>query len=177
MSISARATAGISPRPPKQQTCPCCDYTWEPGRPRSLPQHKRFFALIKQAYDNWPEAHERQFSGLDECRRWLTAKAGYYEVKAEIPLSGIKSELARILADAAIQAAGGAGFPAVHKGVLKIITAASISFHKMGPQEFGQLCDDVVATIERESGIKFEEVTNEQSDRRQTQRSAHPTEL
>jgi hypothetical protein len=157
MTLSARATAGIGHnKPPKLQTCPCCEYTWEPGRPRSLPQHRRFFALVKQAYDNWPMSHERQFSNLDECRRWLTAKAGYYEVKAEIPLAGVKPELARILVDAAIQAAGGSGFPAVHKGVLKIIVASSVRFNRMGPQEFGALCDDVSATIEREAGISTE---------------------
>jgi hypothetical protein len=154
-TIAERATATVKPKQPPRITCPCCEYTWEPGRPRSLPQHRRFHAICKAAFDNWPEQHHRQFATVNELRHWLTARSGHYTVKREIPLTGIRPELARMLAEAAMKAAGAHAIAAVHKGVLKIIVADSIRFDRMGPREFGQLCDDVTALIERETGINF----------------------
>ena len=40
-------------------TCPCCGYNLSAkAKPRSLEQHKRYFALINPAYAQWPEMHD-----------------------------------------------------------------------------------------------------------------------
>lgn len=157
MSISARASAAVRPQQPRQTTCPCCDYTWEPGRPRSLPQHRRFFAIVKQAFDNWPESHDRQFASSDECRRWLVAKAGYRDTVLDVPLVAVRPDVIITIVSAALQACNPGAFAAVKGGRLLVVRAKSIKFSSMRPQEFGALCDDVAAVVERETGIVVDE--------------------
>lgn len=143
----------VRPAPRTRTVCPNCDYGWDPAQPRSLPQHRRFFGMVKIAFENWPEKHARQFNTVLECRKYLTAKAGWYDVTSRIPLDGLSPERAILLATAGMQGAGAYAIATVHHDELVIIAPRSICFDKMGPKEFSDLSDKVADVIGRETGI------------------------
>ena len=138
-------------------TCPVCGYADKSsGKPRSIEQHRRYFAMIKTAFDNWPERHERQFASAEELRSWLQMKAGAREVGATIPLTGMSKERAMLLAEAAIRGAGSWAMPIIHGDTLVIFKPKSVSFAKMPHADFCKLSDTVQDVIKAEAGIDIE---------------------
>lgn len=144
------------------KTCPSCgcDITGN-DKPRSLPQLRRYFSMIRAAYHHWPETSDVTFSSEEECRKHLQMRAGWREVGARIPLVGVKPEAAKMLAAAAIAGAKAHAWPVVHKGELIIWIPRSIAFHNMGPQEFGQLSDAVSVVIKDMTGHDVEAMMRE----------------
>jgi hypothetical protein len=158
-----KETDTIQPQKPKVQRvcCPSCETTFDVNnvkRPRSVDQHRRFWKLITLSFSNWPETHEMQFTSVNDLRLYLTMAAGWREVAATIPLTGVKPEVAVIVATAAMKAAGAHATAATGKGNLYIWVPKSIAFHKMGSQEFGLLNDAVSDVIARELGITADEL-------------------
>lgn len=65
--------------------CPHCGAHFEPpkasGKPRSHPQLKRFHALMRAAFNHWPEAQtEFRPRNKEHLRYWLEKEAGHFEV-------------------------------------------------------------------------------------------------
>lgn len=114
--------------------CPGCGIVIDdkPAKPRSIDQHRRFYAVIRAVYQHWPESHDVNFSSETECRKWLTMKAGWREVAARIPLVGVKPDMAVMLATSAMRAAGAHCVAVHHKNDLVIWKPQSIRFDKMG---------------------------------------------
>jgi hypothetical protein len=163
MSISARAAETIKPPKPKRikVQCPVCEHEFspfEPGKPRSTPQHRRFFALCKAAFENWPESHDMQFTDATDCRKWLTMKAGWRHMASQSPIIGLKPELAVQIATLAMRAAGAHAVAQFHKGDLIIWVPKSIKFNIMPHQEFCALSDAVSQVIEAETGIMCDSI-------------------
>ncbi len=131
--------------------CPACGFLLK--EPRSLAQHRRFFGLIKALFMHWPETHERQFSSEEELRKWLIMAAGWKEVGASIPLTGMNKERAMLLAEAAIRAVGSYAMPVINGDVLVIFRPKSIAFDKMGHKEFCLLNEAVDEIIKAETGF------------------------
>lgn len=145
-------------------TCPVCE-TKLPltGKPRSLEQHRRFFAMCRAAYHHWPETHEEQFSNEEDCRKFLTMKAGWRDVAAKVTLTGIREDKALLLATAVLSGMPkniGAR-PVLHKGQLIVWVPRSIAFAKMPHLEFCALSDAVAEVIEAETGIKVDKMMRE----------------
>lgn len=140
--------------------CPVCEHRWWPDKVRSLPQHKRFHALIAAAFASWPETHERQFPTVKALRKWATAKAGYYDVTGRIHLSGVRESTAVLLAQAAMGAAGAHAIATAHKGELVIIVAKSIRFDRMGQDQFNELCNRVADVLAAEIGCEADAILN-----------------
>ena len=146
--------------------CPHCGCELTPpagGRPRSVEQIRRYFAMIRAAYHHWPETHERQFASAEELRAWLQMNAGAREIGATIPLTGMGKERAMLLAEAAIRGAGSYAMPVIHGDSLVVFRPRSISFSKMGPAAFSRLSDDVAQVIETEIGISAEQLLSEKA--------------
>lgn len=122
------------------------------GKPRSTDQLRRYFAMIKGAFSNWPEAHPHQFASAEELRAWLQMKAGAREIGAQIPLTGISKERAMLLAEAAIRGSGSYAMPVIHGDTLVVFRPKSIAYAKMAHSDFCRLSDDVSEII-REAGI------------------------
>jgi 6-phosphofructokinase len=139
--------------------CPTCGS--ERKSPRSVEQHRRFFSLMRAAFTNWPETHERQFSSEEELRKYLTMKAGHRELTARIPLTGIRKEQAVVLAEAAIRAAAAYAVAAVHGSELIIWKPKSIAFHKLGHLAFCELNSAVDEILLAEIGISGDELLQE----------------
>jgi hypothetical protein len=143
-------------------TCPCCGYA-EPkkGKPRSLDQHRRYFLLIAAAMEHWPEHHEHQFTSIEALRKYLEMKAGWREIGAQIPLSGISKERAMMLAEAAIRGAGSYAMPVLHRDTLVIFKPKSISFARMPHLEFNALNNAVEDVIRNIIGVEPEQLLKE----------------
>jgi len=137
------------------KTCPYCDCDIEPSKkPRSLDQLRRYFAMIKAAYHHWPEKHDHQFASWKELRSFLQMKAGHRIVGAQIPLSGMSKDRAKMLAEAAIRGAGSYAMPVFHGDTLVIFRPKSIAFAKMEHHEFCRLSDMVESVIQAETGLQ-----------------------
>jgi hypothetical protein len=159
MSISDRAAETIKPSKAKtvRVTCPCCETQFDPykaGKPRSLDQHKRFFLLIRAAFENWPENHPMQFTDEQSLRKWLTMQAGYREVIYQVPLIGVRIEVAIPLAESLMRAAGKHAKAVGHKGNLVVWGPKSISFASMSHMDFCTYNNAVQDTIEAETQLK-----------------------
>lgn len=143
--------------------CPACGVTLDdkPNKPRSIDQHRRFFAIVRAVYQHWPDSHDVQFSTETECRKWLTMKAGAREVALRMPLVGIKPTTAVLIATAAMKAAGAHAVAVEHKGELVVFKPQSIRFDRMGHQEFCKLNDDVQAVIESETNLRVDDLLKE----------------
>lgn len=142
--------------------CPCCgcDVTGN-EKPRSLPQLKRYFAMVRAAFHHWPATSEIQFAGDEECRKHLQMRAGWREVGARIPLCGVNPELTKMVVQQALSGAKAHAWPVVHNTELIIWIPRSISFHAMGPQEFGQLSDAVAVVIHDMTGLDVDQMMHE----------------
>ncbi len=144
------------------KTCPHCGCSHDAqDRPRSVPQLRRYFAMIRAAYAHWPETADVQFSSEEECRKHVQMRAGWREVGARIPLVGVKPETAKMLAAAAIAGAKAHAWPVIHERELIVWVPRSIKFASMGPQEFGQLSDAVAVVIRDMTGMDVEQVMKE----------------
>lgn len=146
-------------------TCPCCGYS-EPrkGKPRSLDQHRRYFLLVAAAMEHWPEHHEHQFTSIEALRKYLEMKAGWREIGAKIPLSGVRKEHAVVLVEAAIRAAGSYAMPILHGDVLVIFRPKSISFARMPHLEFCALNEAVGNVIRDIIGVEPEQLLKERGE-------------
>lgn len=145
-----------------QDHCPECGCVLNDGKkPRSIDQHRRYFAVIKAALYHWPESHERQFANTEELRAYLQMKAGHRIVGAQIPLSGMSKERAMLLAEAAIRGAGSYAMPVIHGDTLVIFKPKSIRFAALGHQAFCALNNDIDAIIEKEIGFTGDRLLKE----------------
>ena len=161
-------------------TCPVCDTPIEAtmGRPRSYEQHKRYFALIRQAFFHWPETHPWQFANEAELRAWLQIKAGWRELASRTPVIGMRPEAARTVAEAAIRAAGAYAVPVVQGSDLVIWKPKSISYRSLPHLEACRLFDAVAVVIEQEAGLSAEQLlvgSRHDGNEARLQQSAEPT--
>lgn len=150
--------------------CPACSFHHHPAykpKVRSIPQHRRFFGMIKAAADNWPERHEFQPRSRDELRKWLTAKAGYVhrtviepppEIIADDPKA---AKLAAVWMGQALEAATRIHdhcWIRRHGSSFVVFVPKSVAFSEMGPTEFGALNDAVSTVIETAIGVTGDEL-------------------
>lgn len=138
--------------------CPECGYSPKKNaKPRSVPQHRRFFALIKAAMYHWPESHGFKPTSEDHLRKWLTAKAGHRTIQT-IDTEGMSVAQAT----AAISAQVGKSGPWTihcHAGTrFYSITPDSIDFDSLPHLAACALFDDVAEIIEVETGIRCDEM-------------------
>lgn len=144
------------------KSCPHCGCEIEAAnKRRSVPQLRRYFAMIRAYHHHWPESHAQQFTSPEELRAWLQMKAGHRTIAARIPLAGINRDKAALIAEAAIRAAGSYAVPVVHGSDLIVFVPKSIAFSRIGPAEAGRLFDEVAAVAEAETGLKADDVLKE----------------
>ncbi len=149
--------------------CPACSHTWnsKTGKPRSTPQHRRFFGMVKAAYSNWPVSHEFQPTDPEHLRKWLIAKAGWVDRVVIEPPPSILSEderaqkLAMLWMEQSITAVRRSEdhtWIRRHAGNIVVFIPRSISFNEMEHQEFGMLNDKVSAILTDVIGLDGDEL-------------------
>ena len=164
ISERARARAGVTDH------CPNCGLDLSQpkrGKPRSVPQHKRFFAMIRAAYAHWPESHRFQPMSEDHLRKWLQAKAGHHVVTT-IDVVGIETNAAILLIAAGLSAAKDHTFTFAADGKFYIFQSKTIAFDTLPHLSACALFDAVADTIESETGLKVADIMPAISERKPT---------
>lgn len=141
--------------------CPCCAFEMNAKR-RSVPDHRRFFALIRAASMHWPETHSFQPSGAtahakaEHLRKFLLVKAGHRE-RQELPLEFAADQpgLTKLIG-VAIKAAmdRGGGYVEIATpadgGAVAIYSAASMDYRTLSQSEFAPVraaIEDLIASV------------------------------
>lgn len=71
--------------PPPDRFCPECGFVLEKRKkPRSTPQHRRLFGLLRKAFEHWPHGAPYSPRTEEELRAYLLIKAGWYEHRTQI---------------------------------------------------------------------------------------------
>jgi hypothetical protein len=135
------------------QHCGCEAEPAKKGKPRSVPQHRRYFALLRAAYNHWPEKHEFKPQSQEHLRKWLQAKAGHRVVDT-IETDGMSPAQSVAVISARMRAAGPFAFVSAVGSKLHIITSESIDFDTLPHLAACALFDDVSDVIETETGIR-----------------------
>lgn len=144
------------------QLCAACPHRKK--RPRSVEDHKRFFALIKAAYSTWPESHDFQPESEEHLRAYLLCAAGYRQVTdVAVPYAEDQPAVTRLVAisiEAAIKAAGAYAFirPDANGGRVAVYRAKSIKFETLDQAKFGPVREAVENLIETALGTKVDTI-------------------
>lgn len=154
-ALLARIKRFVTPK-----ACPHCDCKIDFENPRSTPQLRRYFAMIRAFHTHWPEAHPEQFDSVYNFRKWIQMKAGpeYREISSRYPINKMPKEVAVMLVKAGIAAVDGYAYPTVHNGEIIIWKPKSIAYEKMPHLEFCKLSDDVAIAFEDQTGLRAKEV-------------------
>lgn len=140
--------------------CPHCGADLTPerkGKPRSVPQHRRYFALIRAAFDHWPEAHRFQPVTEERLRKWLQARAGYATVNT-IDTAGLTNEQTVAALAAAVMIADPIHFVSAKGTRMHVIQSKSIDFDSLPHLAACALFDAVAEVIEAEAGLKPDQI-------------------
>jgi hypothetical protein len=141
-------------------SCPhCgCDIAAKPkGKPRSVPQHRRYFALIRAAHSHWPSSHRFQPTSEEHMRKWLQAKAGYHNIRT-VDTAGMKTENAIKAIAALMKSSDPIHFTSVVGAKFHIVESKSIDFDTLPHLAACALFDAVAETIEAETGLKADHI-------------------
>jgi hypothetical protein len=136
--------------------CPNCGCVLR--KSRSPKHHRWFFAMIQNAFDNWPEAHSFQPDNVDHLRAWLLVKAKYRRIISEpIDPDGISVERMADFMEVAMKVSREKyTFVAIHNGAIVILAPKSIDWTTLDEKEFQPISNAVVGIIEAETGIQVE---------------------
>lgn len=141
------------------KSCPHCGCEFEPpkkSKPRSVPQLRRYFAMINHAFSNWPEKHDFQPFGSEHLRRWLQCKAGYHQITT-IDMASMTPEAAAV-ATAAALIAGEHPFPKTVGTTLYVFHSQSIDFDTLPHLKACAVFDAVAEVIAAETGWTMSEL-------------------
>ena len=135
--------------------CPHCggDLDGKPrGKPRSVPQHRRYYALVKAAHSHWPETHRFQPTSAEHMRKWLQAKSGYHVIQT-VDTAGMDAAQAIVAVAAELAAADPIHFTSVVGSKFHIVSSKSIDFDTLPHLSACALFDAVADTIKSETGL------------------------
>ena len=134
--------------------CPHCGVELEKpkGKPRSVPQHRRYFALIRAAHSHWPEKHRFRPMSEEHLRKWLQAKSGYSNIRT-IDTAGMNTQSAIVAVAAELAAADPMYFTSIVGARFYVIESKSIDFDTLPHLAACALFDAVADTIKAETGL------------------------
>lgn len=151
-------------------TCPHCNCDLDPvkGKPRSLDQLRRFFAVLRAMFNHWPESADFQPHCEEHLRKWVLCAAGHRTVVQTLtmPRTSNASLMASMMAFAEALLEMDHRFGRWKGSTLAVYEAKSIAFDKLGQADFNKLNDEVEAAYRSETGLDPSEVL------KQTERAA-----
>lgn len=136
--------------------CPDCGTLFTPkatGKRRSLPEHKRFFAILAGYFANWPERCEFQPETSEHLRAWALVKAHHFESAIIDPEA--------ILKFASLRIKGEHSFIVPRGGKIGVYWPKSISFPACDQWKAHQIFAEAEAVLEAETGIRADQLLNE----------------
>ena len=146
--------------------CPHCLCDLDPikGKPRSVEQLRRFFAVLRSMYFHWPESAEFQPHTEEHLRAYVICKSGRGQIVATEQLPPIADVDARAEMKAIISRAYSADlrkFPRWKGNTLAVYEPKSMSFKSMGQAAFNKLNDEVEAVYKAETGLDPDQLLKE----------------
>jgi hypothetical protein len=143
--------------------CPECGCLL--SKPRSPQDHKRFFALIRKAFEHWPECG---FAPSDHkhLRAFLLVQAGYFDaqpvpIDAELAQDPHLLALARLTVEASVAAAirdRGYAFPRFSAAGCDILRPKSINWETLDQKGFAPIREAVGDIIENTVGVTSDQL-------------------
>ena len=136
----------------RRDTCPHCGVVLR--MERSLKAHRHYFAVIKMAYDNWPEDNEFQPDGPRHLRKWLEVEARHRDVieqDMDDPDAMLK------FTNKVIAAASNHGYARIvsMQGALIAHVPRSIDFSSLSQEEFTLIANEVYSIIEERTHLSI----------------------
>lgn len=156
--------------------CPHCGGVLETHKKvRSLPDHRRFFALIRAAFEQWPLNHEFQPLSAEHLRAWLLCKVRYHQIEMidvgtdifdglDADTKALVDFVVRSAVHRSIEAAtreSGFAFDKPYGSGIAIFRPKSIDFESMDQKDFGELRQAVEEVIESIIGVDAEKLLRE----------------
>lgn len=132
------------------------------SKPRSVDQNRRFFAVMKAVYDQWPESHRFQPDNSEHLRAWLLVRAGHHTVKT-FYLDGDTDQFAQVLPVIMASMTGKHAWCRSRGNELHVCVPQSIAFDKLEHSAFCKLNDDVDEVIRIETGLDPEALLKEKA--------------
>ena len=143
-------------------TCPECGAVFAPKatvKPRSYPQLKRYFAVIKAAFHHWPESHQFRPKNADHLRYWLEVEAGHFEAAKSIRCESVEPQILTALLTAVMRTSDDdRQFVDVDGQLITVKRALSISYPMLAHLATCKLFEDVDNVIKQELGIEPDEL-------------------
>jgi len=160
MRTSERAAAAVSPPPERAgPNCPTCG---QASRHRSDADHRMFWAVMKLAYDNWPE-HEFEPLGISHLYGWLLIEAGYIH-EPPIEIESRNKDFVRDIVMALFPAIKSKihciRFVPTAKGV-RVLVPKSLDYKTAGKRQFEDVRSKVYEIIESVLGVPVETLKRE----------------
>lgn len=129
---------------------------------RNPRRHAMFFAVITEAYRNWPEGHEFQPENRDHLRAWLLCKAGHVEtLDVTLPMTGDLTTKAVMAALVAFTGSKSVFVGVSKSGKIRAFRPKSQSFSKCKEAEIKPIVDRVYDIISVETGMAIEDLKRE----------------
>jgi hypothetical protein len=149
--------------------CPECGAVQE-TKNRSLPDHRRFFGLLRACFMNWQESHPFQPANDEHLRAWALVEAGYCDVEF-IPYPEACNEPAvKALFRLAIEATHAAHsraraytFLRVSAGGVEVRWPRSISFKTISQREFSPIREAVEDILSAALGVPADQLLREKA--------------
>lgn len=136
-------------------TCPHCG-----SQPRSSDDHRRFFALVKAAFEQWPEGGAFTPDNIDHLRAYLLCKAGYRKttmIETDEPAATVAA------IEAAFRAADTYAFVRPYGDGVAVYSPKSLRFDKTDQKAFNAVRDEVSSIIESVIGVTAEQLLREKA--------------
>lgn len=155
--------------------CPECGCVL--GRARSIPDLRRFFGVLRQAWLHWPEHHHFQTPSTETFRGWALVQAAWCEVDfvpypdtSDAP-PGVEEHLKRMFrntVEATLDSARrrtrtGYAELRISAGGAEILYPKSISCKAADQKEFNPVREAVEALLESVIGVSAQQLLEERA--------------
>jgi hypothetical protein len=132
------------------------------AKPRSLDQHKRFFALMAAAFHHWPHSHPFKPKDAEHLRAWLLVRAEHCFIH-EFEVGAKAGEFAKLIPIIGFMMFRCHSWTKVIGNNVAVCVPQSIAFDKLGHNAFGALNNDVDQIIRNETGLDPEQLLREKA--------------
>ena len=142
------------------KNCPHCGGILDEqrkGKPRSVAQHRRYFALIRAAFYHWPDSHDFKPQSEEHLRKWLQAEAGYHTVDT-VDTADMRPDQAVAIISSRCAKAGPHAFFKSAGSRFYIFTSNSIDFNTLPHLQACAVFDDVAEIIEAATGLRCDDM-------------------
>jgi hypothetical protein len=159
ISNAEKALAVAPGSPNGGQTCPTCG---APKRHRSDQSHRLLFAVIAEAFRQWPASAEFQPEDAEHLRAYLLVKARHFD-KLDVRCKNADAISLKTQLDAVIRAFCDGKPPLMHAYPwgLRIFKPRSISYAAADRKIFNAVSEAVFQIIENAIGVKIEDLKRE----------------